>query len=254
MRNLQLSDMKLALRDLFEKRGADLLLSLQGKAYAPQLKKKLAEIEALPASLTSGRPLAQELTDEDNRHDGAGEAIYYYTEFVSSSPLASDAKKAAARGIRDALVPRLGVLRDAYASEAASAARNRAALDTLKKDLQSMPIPDGGTLYDCAVAYVEAGEKIGALLSDRSLAGNAPLPPEAKQIRQLTLGLLGRFRAALADELADDKTLPANLDQRIFSMFDELQAMRGSQRSAKTSREGKEPAADPKAAEQREDG
>ena len=46
-------------------------------------------------------------------------------------------------------------------------------------------------------------------------------------LRVSTIGLLGRARASLADELDAKAALPRNLDARIFGYFDELASMRG---------------------------
>jgi hypothetical protein len=103
--------LKLALRELLGARNADLLLSGTGKVYAPQLAHKLAEIEALPEALTGGRPLAQELADTDDTHDGLGEAMYYQIEALLRLPFTEPEQKASLQRIREAFVPRLGVLR-----------------------------------------------------------------------------------------------------------------------------------------------
>jgi len=243
MRNLILADLKLALRELLGARNADLLLSGTGKVYAPQLAHKLAEIEALPEALTGGRPLAQELAETDETHDGLGEAVYYYIEALLRLPFTEPERKASLQRIRDAFVPRLGVLRDAYADEAAAAAKNRPALEALKDELMSVsvPVPQGATLYDWASAFVDAGDKMGKLLSDRSLAGSGAVGAQALQVRSVTIGLLSRFRSALGDEITHDASLPRNLDARVFSYFDELQAMREqAAKAAKGSKGGEE--------------
>ncbi|UQA54982.1 hypothetical protein [Polyangium aurulentum] len=239
MRNLILADLKLALRELLGARNADLLLSGTGKVYAPQLAHKLTEIEALPEALTGGRPFAQELAEADDTHDGHGEAIYYQIEALLRLPFTEAEQKASLQRIRDAFVPRLGVLRDAYADEAAAAAKNRPALAALKDELMSVsvPVPQGATLYDWASAFVDAGDKMGKLLSDRSLAGSGAVGAQALQLRSATIGLLSRFRSALADEITHDANLPRNLDARVFSYFDELQGMR--EQAAKAAKGGK---------------
>ncbi len=243
MRNLLLGDLKLALRNLLGNRKPQLVASNSGKLYAPQLAKKLVEIEELPEALTSGRPLAQDLADTDELHDGLGEAIYYHTETILRLPLASADLKASAQRVRNAFVPRLGVLRESYATEAAAADENRAALATLEADLQAIPVPvpKDATLLDWATAFVDSGDKLGKLLSDRSLLGSGAVPTQALTVRTATIGLLGRFRAALADEMAHEPSLPRDLDTQVFSFFDELQATR--EQSARTSKNSKgEPA------------
>ncbi|MDI1447370.1 hypothetical protein [Polyangium sp. 6x1] len=228
MRNLLLGDLKLALRDLMNERKTNLHLSGSGKLYAPQLAQKLAEIEKLPDALTGGRPLAQDLAETDEKHDGLGEAVYYQAEAILRLPFASPDLEAKAHRIREAFVPRLNVLRASYATEAAAADKNRTALDTLKDDLAAIavPAPQNATLLDWATAFVDAGDRLGKLLSDRSLLGSGAVPTQALALRTTTIGLLNRFRAALADEMAHDTSLPRDLDAQVFSFFDELQDTR----------------------------
>lgn len=228
MRHLNLGDLLLGLRNLATERKADLLLSSTGKLYAKKFAKQQAQIEALPEAVRSGRPLAQQLGDKDDDHDGFGEAIYYFIEAILRLPTAPPEVKDAARRIRDAFVPRLATLRASYADEAAAASRKRQALTTRQADLQSfgVPFPAGQTLYAWANSFVDAGEDLDKLLHDRSLASNDGLTPPAVKVRSATLGLLSRFRAALLDEVEEDPALPRDLEARIFSYFDQLEEMR----------------------------
>jgi hypothetical protein len=242
MRNLTIADLKLALRNLLGERKADLLLSGAGKLYEKQLAARLKDIEALPEALTGGRPLAADLAETDETHDSLGEALFYYGEAILRLPTAPADVKAAAQRIRDTFVPRLGVLRDSYADEAAAAAKNRRALAELKSELEAMPVPvpTGGTLLDWATAFVDCGDKLDKLLDARSLTGTGLLPAQVIQLRTTTIGVLGRFRGALADELAVEAELPRDLDMRVFSYIDQLQAMRLAQARAGKRSKGEE--------------
>lgn len=228
MRNLGLGDLLLGLRNLATERKADLLLSATGKVYAGKFAKQQTLIEAVPEAMRGGRPLAQELASKDRHHDGFGEAIHYYTEAIVRLPSAPQELKDAAIRVREAFVPKLGVLRATYADEAATAVRKRPLLDSLEADLQALavPHPAGATLLDWATAFVDAGDDIDKLLNDRSLVGNDTLPAPVQKVRSTTLGLLSRFRAALIDEIEEDTSLPRDLESRIFSYFDQLQATR----------------------------
>ena len=228
MRHLSLADLLLGLRNLATERQEDLLLSGTGKLYSKKLAKLQAQIEALPDAMRGGRPLSQQLGDKDDEHDGIGEAIYYVTEAVLRLPTATAEVKEAAQRARDAFVPRLSTLRASYADEAAAASRKRQALETRKADLLafSVPFPAGATLYDWARSFVEAGEDLDKLLHNRSLLGNDGLSAPAIKVRSVTLGVLTRFRAALADEIEEDLALPRDLEAKIFSYFDQLDAMR----------------------------
>ncbi|MBK9261879.1 MAG: hypothetical protein IPM54_19005 [Polyangiaceae bacterium] len=228
MRNLGLGDILLGLRNLATERKADLLLSTTGKLYAPKLAKQQTQLEAVPEAMRGGRPLAQELAVKDEHHDGFGEAIHYYTEAIIRLPSAPQGLKDAAIRVRDAFVPKLGVLRASYANEAATAMRKRPLLDSLKADLQAIavPHPAGATMLDWATAFIDAGDDIDKLLNDRSLVGTDTLGTPVLKIRTTTLGLLSRFRAALIDEIEEDTSLPRDLEARVFSYFDQLQKTR----------------------------
>jgi hypothetical protein len=226
MRNLGLGDLLLILRNLSTERKDDMLLSGTGKIYSPKLGKLQVQIEALPEAARGGRPLASQLGTKDEEHDGFGESIYYYTEAILHLPSATAAQKEAAQRVRDALVPNLSTLRASYADEAAAAAHKRHALDTLKSDLEIFPVPGNKTLLDWATSFVDAGDALDKLLHSRSLIGNDGMSGPAIKVRAVTLGILGRFRAALVDEIEENLSLPRDLEKRIFSYLDELQTMR----------------------------
>jgi len=236
MRYLTLADLKLALINLLNERKSELSVSDTGKLYTKQLHAKLDEIQKLPEALTGGRPLAHELGTTDIEHDAIGESLYYYAEAIIRNPLLPIPVKRSAQRVRDTFVPRLDVLRESYADQAAAALENREELTRLENDLKALPVPLGGTMLEWATAFVERGETMHRLLSDRSLsAGAAPLPEHAIKLRASTIGVLTRFRAALADELDVSPDLPRDLDTKLFSYFDELQDMRANaKRAAKT--------------------
>lgn len=228
MRNLNLGDILLGLRNLSTDRKVDMLSCATGKLYAPKLAKQQAQIEALPEAQQAGRPLVQALATKDDEHDGFGEAIYHYVEAIQCLPSAPPAMKAAAKRVRETIVPKLSVLRASYADEAAAAARKQPLVDSLKSDLQtiSVPHPANGTLLDWVNAFLAAGNDIDQLLNDRSQTHAEPISAPAIKIRTTTLGLLSRFRATLIDEIEGDPSLPRDLESRIFSYFDQLQAAR----------------------------
>jgi hypothetical protein len=96
------------------------------------------------------------------------------------------------------------------------------------------------SLYDWCNGFVAQGEQIGTLLGQRADI-TAQSRREAGKLRASTVGILGRFRAALADEMAIDKSLPADLDAKVFGYFDELSAMRAHALAGQT----KKPTAPP---------
>jgi hypothetical protein len=230
MRDLTLDDLRLVIRNLLNERKADLTLSGTGQVYAKTLTARLKDIEALPEAWVGGRPLVQELGETDKRHDGLGEAIYYFTEAILAHPLLSPALKHSAERVRQSFVPKLSVLRESYASEAAAAAKNRPELKNLENDLKALTVP-GGTLLDWATAFVDHGDQLDKLLNDRSLTATGGLPAQALQLRTTTIGILSRFRAALTDEVNEDPSLPRDHVGKLFSYVDQLQEMRAQANS-----------------------
>jgi hypothetical protein len=95
----------------------------------------------------------------------------------------------------------------------------------LENDLKSIPIAGGMSLYDWCTGFIDSGETIAKLLSERADTDTGARR-EAGKLRTSTISILGRFRASLADEMATNKALPADLDARVFGYFDELHDMR----------------------------
>jgi len=232
MRHMTLGDLGLGLHDLFDKRHNDLMWSQSGRLYAPMLAQKRDAIDALPSAMGPGLPLATELSDTDDRHDGFGMALWGYTEAVIRAPDTAPEVRASAQRIRDAFIPNKSALQDSYADEAAAAKRLRPALVEFAKDLRSFPVPGDKTLYDWASAFINAGDQLDKLLSDRAvIMADQSGGENAAQLRGSTVGILTRFRSALLDELLVNVALPRNLEARVFGYFDELQARRRAGKS-----------------------
>ncbi|MDW8248315.1 MAG: hypothetical protein RMJ98_03290, partial [Myxococcales bacterium] len=220
MRHLTLPTLRLVLRDLLEKRRADLLLSRAGTFHEPELSEILASMDALPPSL-SGMPLAEELKAADDRHDAYGSILFFLTEAYLRHPDAPDEILAAARRIREAFLPHLGELNASYAQEADRALERKRYLAERKEDLLLFPMAGGKTLLDVATAYLEAGEHLHKLLSDR-----ADIPrgqrQEASTLRPRAIGALSRLRRDLVAEIKKNQALPRDLEDRIFAYLDAL--------------------------------
>jgi hypothetical protein len=239
MRHLTLGDIKLALANLFEDRKEYLYATEMGKSYGPLLEKKRAAIDKLPDSLTSGRPLSDQLVETDAKHDGWGGALWYLLECIIRAPSASPELKAKAIRIRTAFIAKLGALRDTWADEAATAAKNRPKTEELKADLESIPTPTGETLDVWVSAFLAAGDKLGELLSDRAFIEAAGLEgAEIASLRMTTIGLVSRFRTAVLDDMAERPELPRNLDALIFGFFDELNDRRIKAAKAEVAQDG----------------
>jgi hypothetical protein len=224
-RVLNLSDLKLGLDDLLTKRHGALVQSNVGKSYEAMLAHRRDAIDALPPAL-GGKPLADALSAADTDHDGFGGAIYYLTEAYLRLPAAAPGVLDAVRRVRAALIPELDQLRDSYADEAEAAIRRKAELPDLKADLELIPVAGGGSLHDWAVAFLGAGEKLSALLSQRADVDTNGRKG-AQHLRSETVGMLNRLRNAIADETRVGK-LPKDLDAQIFGYLDDLEAQRAA--------------------------
>lgn len=237
MRNLTTSDLYLGVRDLLAERKADLELSLVGQVYAPQLAARLVQLEALPERQTT-RVHAGALAETDQQHDAFGDGIWLYTEAVLVTPGVSAKARAAAQRVREAFVPNRSKLVDSYAEEAAQAKKNQPKLTELQADLQLLPVPDGKTMLDWALGFVEAGETLDKLLSDRSTTEAQAASKPATELRTTTIGLLRRLREALRDEVDANPALPRDLEARVFAYIDELSARRTKKKSDETPKGG----------------
>ena len=239
MNMFTLGDLKLGLDDLFGKRQPMLRTSQIGRVYEPLLKAKRDALEALPPALTTDRALSDRLAHADARHDAFGRTIWNVTETVLSLPEATPAHQAAVARIRQAFLP--GGLMDlqvSFASEAENARQRRKDLAAREADLRSFAVPGAQTLYEVAAAFLDGGDALSQLLSER--AGLETVDPatqnQAKHLRPSTIGLLGRLRAGVKDEVAGYPDLPRDLEGQIFGFFDNLHASRVHAASAAAAR------------------
>jgi hypothetical protein len=219
MRHILLNSLLVGLDDLLDKRLPALQSFPIGAATVKLLTTQRNKITALPAVLTS-RPLAEELAIADEHHDGFGGAMWFFVEAHLRHPDTTPARVDAAKRIRAAFIPALDELSATYEAQVKAAKDHNAALPQRKSDLDLFPV-DGGTLYDWAVSFVAAGEKLDTLLSSRSDAKDRAT---AAKLRTTVIGTLTRLRKSLAAEQEEDASLPADLDAQVFSYFDDLEA------------------------------
>lgn len=224
---LTLNDLSLGLRDLTRSKLPAVSSHAAVKLYGPRLQAKFHEIEAIPGVGGSGEPFAEELAAKDVEHDNHGGAIWYLAEAVQRSPMVSPEAKAAVETARTKFVPRLSELQRSHVDEAATALRNESAIAEMQRELKSVRVPGGATLYDWVTAFVGAGKDLDELLRKRA-AVVAPDRSAIGGLRSVTVGLLNRFRAALADELADDEAKLAEVDRAVFAYFDQLETRRAT--------------------------
>jgi hypothetical protein len=222
--HLSLYSLKLALHDLMDKRHADLVKSRAGKYYEADLKAVLGNIDALPPAVVGTAPLAVELIECDELHDGYGSTIWFYTEAVLRNPASTPEMISDARTVRDAFIPAMKELKDKYAREAHRATERKGSLKQLKAQLTEFPLPGGQSLYDVASKFIDAGLHLSELLSARGDATPASRD-QAGPLRAEAIGLMGRLRDDLLRELNKNSSLPTDLEQRVFGYVDTLEAM-----------------------------
>lgn len=220
MRNLTLADLGEGLADLLDNRAKALETTQTGKLYGPILAAKRKAIEhALKVALETK---AGDLSETDAQHDGLGGAIWHFTEAVLCQPFVSVERREAARRIREAFIPDLGLLSDSYADEAAAAKANRPKLAALEADLRMLPTPDGQTLYDWAASFVDKGDELARKLAARMQGSALDVFRQQTALRVTTIGLVGRFRASLRDEIKENSALAATIEADLFAGFDAL--------------------------------
>ena len=228
--HLTLTQLKVGLRDLAANRWDDVERSASGRFHALALRRQLERIESLPAVLTGAAPLAAELDAADEVHDGFGAAIYYATEVAFCLPDAAPELTAAARRIRDGLIPNLEELRAPYFVEADRADARRPLLDQLATDLKAFQVTGQGTLFDVAVKFLDAGALLQELLSQRPDTMHLS-HRKALLLRAETAALLDRFREDLRLEKDRDPSVPIDLEHRVFANFDSMLASAGPSRA-----------------------
>jgi hypothetical protein len=219
LRHLPISSLYLGLEDLLGKRRPALVSFSNGAANEKFLGANRDRIKALPPEIL-GRPLKDELSTTDDRHDGVGAAIWFVTEAYDRHPDTTPEMRAAIPRIRAAFIAGLDELKATYEVEAAAAKRRRPALSDLKVELSLFPVANGGTLLDWGSQFVDAGEQLSVLLSQRADAKARSL---GGRLRSEGVGLLNRLRASLLDEMRHDANLPATLEQDVFGFLDEME-------------------------------
>lgn len=230
MRNLTLADLGEGLADLLDHRAKSLESTQTGKLYGPILAAKRKAVDhALKVALETK---AGDLSETDAQHDGLGGAIWHFTEAVLCQPFVAVERREAARRIRDAFIPDLSVLSDSYADEAAAAKANRPKLNALEAELRMLPTPDGHTLYEWALAFVDKGDELARKLAARTQGSALEAFRQQTALRVTTIGLIGRFRASLRDELKENPALPATIEADLFSGLDGLSQRRAESNPA----------------------
>lgn len=246
MRNLTLDDLRLGLKDLLEDHDEDLDRSITGKIYRPLIAQKRAELEGMSETAERSLPFAAELAEVDAAHDALGASIHHLTQAIILNPaIHPDTKDIAARA-QQAFVPTLGVLQSRYADQAAHAHRKRPIFDTLRPELERIDVPGGSNLAEWVVTFLDQGDRIGRLLDKRAEAGvGGETSLNGGALRSNVIGLLGRFRQAIRDEVTSGATLPSDYEARIFAFIDQLDRTRAEANKRRARAHGQEGASQP---------
>lgn len=243
MAKLTLSDLRLILVDMLDKRRPLIERMTTGRVYLPLLEKRLEAIRTLPGALTA-RPLADELETVDQSHDGFGAAIFFVCRAYEEVPDLEPTVRAAVQRVRAALIPNLGELRRTYVDEAEAAIKREPELTRMRADMELIPV-FGGTLLDWAKSFIDQGKRLDGLLSQRGTAqAEASVSSGERRrsagLRSNTLALLRRMREGLDDELLSDETIDRGLVGQIFGYYDEVVRVRAAQDRPKDEAPGPE--------------
>lgn len=244
---LTIPDLRLALDELFERRLAALRATGVGRSYEPHLARYREQLVHLAAPVEPARPLAEVLAEAKRVYKAWGTALFHVMEAYSRVPTLGVDDRLALAELRRIFMPALGELKESFATAAARAFSRGRQLDAHAARLASFPVLGNETLADWVREYVAAGRRLGQLVACRAdLTAQATVDSaeraEAGPLRSSVVGLLGRLRAALADELADQPELHRQIDAELFAYIDELTRMRvANQRGRDVGTEGEAP-------------
>jgi len=222
---MNLTDLRLGLEDLLTVRRGPLFRTQSGKAYEDALETQRHAINALPAPLTGGRPFAEELALRGADQDAFGIGIWHITEAYLRIPGVSTDMLATVRRIREAFVPDLDRLRDAYADQASTVAMRRENMVNLIDDLVRIPVAGGSTLFDWVAGFVGAGEQIARIVAQRAEI-NATTRKHAMTLHADTIRILNELRKNVVAEIARTMGMPRSTEEEIFGYFDMLEQTR----------------------------
>ncbi|WP_437576886.1 hypothetical protein [Sorangium sp. So ce887] len=116
-----------------------------------------------------------------------------------------------------------------------AALKRKKILKQHKADLERFPVADGETLHDWISGFLDAGERLHSMLSDRADVKETSRKG-AGALRAATIGLLSRLRAGLTDEVEHNSKLPSDLDAQVFGYLDELHVPRAAAARVKKKR------------------
>lgn len=228
---LTIPDLRLALEDMLERRLETLRATGVGRCYEPSLVRLREQLAVLPETVDDQRPLVELIGETRRIHRAWGSALFHAMEAYARVPTLSEGQRKELEELRRLFMPKLGELRESYATVAARAFSRGRLLGRYSASLASFPVVGDCTLADWVSAYVATGRRLGELVACRAdlvaqLAAGSTERMEGRRLRSAVIGMLGRLRAALVDELAAQPQLHRQLDAELFAYVDELARMR----------------------------
>jgi hypothetical protein len=252
LHKLTIPDLRLALDELFERRLETLRATGVGRSYEPRLARHRELLAQLADSRVDARPLTEVLAEAKRTYVAWGSVLFLIMEAYSKVPNLGADERLVLAELRRIFMPRRGEVRDGYAAAAARASSRAQQLDAYTARLASFPVVGKRTLADWVREYVAAGRRLGELLACRAdLTAQAMVDAaeraEAGPLRSSVVGLLGRLRAALADELAGQPDFHRQIDAELFAYIDELTRMRAASQRGRDAAPDEEPTSVPPA-------
>jgi hypothetical protein len=228
MSEIDVDNVTMVLDEMFDHRLARLTAEAPRTAafYVPLIRKKRAELAPfIGAVKASGVPVADRLKAAKKRQDGHAGALSRHVGALLADAQTPDEVRARAQRVRDALLSGRPVSGGSYSARAALARRLGTKRAEAAAELAALPpLPGGGTVVERVDAWFAESSIINDLLTERADALSRGGPAAgARKVLTATLGLLGRMRAALADERSDAPAMSDDLEAFVFARLDALQ-------------------------------
>ncbi len=225
---IRTGDLLLGLNDLFSNKLAMIQALASFVIFGPSLNRNRSVLGSIyrGAAVT---PFVKQLGAKDAVHDSFGRLLFAICDGYAKLSTLSAEQRAFWTQIQSTFIPSLSILKKSYADEAAAATLRLRDLETMKDALEPIRLPENLSLYTLIAAYLQAGVELGELLSSRAGKEVADESKRTKQlhvVRSETLGILGRFRDALVEEVKENASLPRDLPEQIFAYLDSLAAKR----------------------------
>ena len=225
MTTLTLVDVRSSSRYLFIDKHA-VLAAVEGIGGLVRVARRTYDkVEALPPELI-GLLNSGELKALDGVHDGWGMGVWNVCHGALSAPTASAELKHIAQWTLTHFIPEKRELQASFVTEATRARDREPKLAEGRAMLETVPMPDGGTLYQWVHSFLEAGKGLDPLLHGRAEARVDR--SEAGKLRGQLIGQIARLREVIGDVLEETPDHGAAVLQSLFGYYDMLVEMRRS--------------------------